>query len=273
MYRIGLFSQITKVTVKTLRYYDSIDLIKLKKIDEQTGYRYYTSDQIDDMYKILCFKQLGLSIQEIKNIINDNQDNIEEVLKKKKQEIMNYQVQFNNQLSLINYLLKEKKEGYFMEYNPIIKKLPSCIVYYKEMMVPDYNSYFTLIPEIGEKVTKANPDLKLIEPEYCFIKYLENEYKEKDIHIEFNEAVDKIGQEVDDIKFKKIESVDALCIMHKGAYKDLNKAYSFAFKWIEENGYELSDSPRESYIDGIWNKENEEDWLTEVQFPIKKKIV
>lgn len=59
--------------------------------------------------------------------------------------------------------------------------------------------------------------------------------------------------------------------MHKGAYKDLNKAYAFAFKWIEENGYELSESPRESYIDGIWNKENEEDWLTEVQFPIRKK--
>ena len=271
MYRIGLFSQITKVTVKTLRYYDSIDLLKPKKIDKYTGYRYYTSDQIDDMYKILCFKQLGLSIKEIKRILKNNQDEIENILNEKKQEIENYQKQFNNQLSLINYLLKEKKEGYFMEYNPVIKNLPSCIVYYKEMVVPDYNSYFELIPKIGETVVKANPDLKLIEPEYCFIKYLENEYKEKDIHIEYNEAVEKFGKEVEDIKFKKIESIKALCIMHKGAYKDLNKAYAFAFKWIEENGYELSESPRESYIDGIWNKENEEDWLTEVQFPIRKK--
>lgn len=270
MYRIGLFSQITKVTVKTLRYYDSIDLIKPKKTDEQTGYRYYTSDQIDDIYKILCYKQLGLSIKEIKELI-ENKQNIEVVLEKKKQEIINYQAQYNNQLSLINYLLKEKKEGYFMEYNPIIKKLPSCIVYYKEMVVPDYNSYFELIPQIGATVLKANPNLKCIEPEYCFIKYLENEYKEKNIHIEFNEAVDKFGQEIEDIKFKKIESIEALCIMHKGAYKNLNKAYSYAFKWIEENGYELVESPRESYIDGIWNKENEDEWLTEVQFPIKKK--
>jgi effector-binding domain-containing protein len=39
-------------------------------------------------------------------------------------------------------------------------------------------------------------------------------------------------------------------------------------KWIEENGYQITESPRESYIDGIWNKENEEDWLTEIQIPI-----
>ena len=160
-----------------------------------------------------------------------------------------------------------------MEYKAIIKDLPECIVYSKEMVVPDYNSYFELIPAIGEEVTKANPNIKCISPEYSFIKYLDNEYKEKDIHIEFCEAVEKIGNETETIKFKKIESVKAVCVKHKGAYKDLNKAYAYAFKWMEENNYELADSPRESYIDGIWNKENEEDWLTEVQFPIKTKYL
>jgi len=49
------------------------------------------------------------------------------------------------------------------------------------------------------------------------------------------------------------------------------KIYAYAFKWIDENGYKTADHPRESYIDGIWNKENEEDWLTELQIPIEKK--
>ena len=49
------------------------------------------------------------------------------------------------------------------------------------------------------------------------------------------------------------------------------QAYAYAFKWIEENGYTAAGSPRENYIDGIWNKESEEDWLTELQIPIKKK--
>ena len=60
-------------------------------------------------------------------------------------------------------------------------------------------------------------------------------------------------------------------VLHKGVYQALSNAYAFVFKWIEENGYAAADYPRESYIDGIWNKENEEDWLTELQIPIVKK--
>lgn len=270
MYKIGLFSQITKTTVKTLRYYDRIGLLKPNKIDEFTGYRYYTTEQISEFYEILSYRQAGLSIKQIKQILLDEQD-IENVLSIRRKELMDIQLETEKQISLINYLLKEKKEGYFMEYKAIIKDLPECIVYTKEMIVPDYNSYFELIPEIGAEMMEANPEIQCIKPEYCFIKYLENEYKEKNINIEFCEAVDRIGKEVGDIKFKKIQSVKAVCVMHKGAYENLSKAYAYGFKWMEENGYELAEHPRESYIDGIWNKEKEEDWLTEVQFPIKKK--
>lgn len=108
-------------------------------------------------------------------------------------------------------------------------------------------------------------------PEYCFIIYHDGEYKEKDIDVEYCEAVDRMGVDTDDIKFKKIESVTAVSVMHKGPYSGLGKAYAYIFKWIEDNGYTVIDNPRESYIDGIWNKESEEDWLTELQVPIMKK--
>lgn len=270
MYRIGLFSQITKTTVKTLRYYDRIGLLKPKHIDEFTSYRYYTTEQISKFYEILSYRQAGLTIEQIKQIVLKGKS-VEDILDIRRKELMNIQSETDTQISLINYLLKERKEGFFMEYKAIIKDLPSCIVYSKDMVVPNYDAYFELIPAIGEEVQRANPDIKCITPEYCFVKYLENEYKEKDIHIEYCEAVDRMGKETEGIKFKKLESIKAICIMHKGAYKNLNKAYAYAFKWMEENNYELAESPRESYIDGIWNKENEADWLTELQFPIKSK--
>lgn len=60
--------------------------------------------------------------------------------------------------------------------------------------------------------------------------------------------------------------------MHKGAYAGLAKAYAFAFKWIEENGYIIIDSPLENYITitGMWNKESEDESLTELQIPLMK---
>jgi len=59
--------------------------------------------------------------------------------------------------------------------------------------------------------------------------------------------------------------------MHKGSYSNLREAYAFVFKWIEENGYTVTGSPRESYIDGIWNKKSVDEWLTEIQVPVLKK--
>lgn len=67
-----------------------------------------------------------------------------------------------------------------------------------------------------------------------------------------------------------MNQVTVVSIMHKGAYAALAQAYAYAFKWIEENGYSVVDNPRESYINGIWNKSNEEDWITELQVPIVK---
>ena len=41
-------------------------------------------------------------------------------------------------------------------------------------------------------------------------------------------------------------------------------------KYIEDNGYEICGNIRESYIDGVWNKESEEEWLSEIQIPVRK---
>lgn len=69
----------------------------------------------------------------------------------------------------------------------------------------------------------------------------------------------------------KLKPVMAVCTYHKGEYNNLGETYGFLIKYIEENGYEIIESPRERYIDGIWNKENVSDWLTEIQIPVRKK--
>ncbi|MBP6126343.1 MAG: GyrI-like domain-containing protein [Leptotrichiaceae bacterium] len=72
------------------------------------------------------------------------------------------------------------------------------------------------------------------------------------------------------VTYKRIPEIPkAVCILHKGPSETLVEAYAYILKWIEENNFVISDHARESYIDGIWNKENQEEWLTEIQVPIK----
>lgn len=153
----------------------------------------------------------------------------------------------------------------------IFKELPGVTIYYKEGVIKDFSEITNFIVSSGEECLATNPDMKCITPGYCYVSYLDGEYKEKDIKIRYAQAVEKAGIENEKIKFTTIKPVNAVCIYHKGAYETLGKSYSTIMKYIEDNGYEITEFPRECYIDGMWNKENKEDWLTEIQVPVRKK--
>src|SRR5688572_15991188 len=71
MFRIGEFSQITRVTVDTLRYYDAIGLLKPAKVDPFTSYRYYSAKQLMSLNRILALKEIGFSLEEIARILHE----------------------------------------------------------------------------------------------------------------------------------------------------------------------------------------------------------
>ena len=73
-YKIGEFSKLTNVPVKTLRYYDEIDLFKTIETDFLSNYRYYTEEQISDLEIILELKEAGFLLEEIKSHWNNWQD-------------------------------------------------------------------------------------------------------------------------------------------------------------------------------------------------------
>jgi DNA-binding transcriptional MerR regulator len=176
VYRIGEFSKMSRTTIRALRYYDEAGLLKPENVDDFTGYRFYTTDQLLKLHYIQAFRQVGLSIEEIKLIISGQKSDA--ILEKRKKELTDEIARNTEQLSRIDFILSGKEEASFMDYQAVIKELPECIVYWKKMTVPNYDAYFELIPAIGEECSKANPDLKCVVPEYCFIVYLDGEYKE-----------------------------------------------------------------------------------------------
>ena len=265
MFRIGEFSKMSKTTIKALRYYDEIGLLKPETTDSFTNYRLYSTGQLFRLHRIRELRQIGLPISEIKMILS-GQD-AAPILLKRKAELVSALAEGQGQLSRLEFILRGENA---MNYSATIKELPGCIVYSKTLAVPGYDAYFDLIPKIGEAVQAKYPDLKCATPEYCFIVYLDGEHKEQDFNVEVCEAVDKAYPDFDGFTFKEIKPAAAVSVMHKGAYAKLGEAYAFAFKWIEENGYTAADNPRESYIDGIWNKDSEDEWLTELQVPIAK---
>lgn len=85
MYQIGEFSYLCETTIKTLRYYDKINLLKPVKINPLTGYRYYSEKQINTLKKIKELQLSGFSLAEIKDLLqNENKEKLNEQIKKLK---------------------------------------------------------------------------------------------------------------------------------------------------------------------------------------------
>lgn len=265
LYRIGMFANMNRVTIKTLRYYDEQNLLKPAYVDGENGYRYYGASQIADLHRILALKNMGFSIEDIQRITSGEAD--KNLLHRKKQEILKEIAELTAKLAQVeSYLAKEDID---LSSPVLVKKIPEVIVCSMERRIESYDELFEMMPEMGAEMERIG--CICAEPEYCFTHYLEPGELGEDILIETCQAVTERKEDSDKIKFKVLPEVaEAACIFHKGSYETFPNSYAAVLRFIEENGYEICGNIRESYIDGVWNKEKEEDWLSEIQVPVRK---
>ncbi len=70
MLKINDFSKLGQVSTRMLRHYDKLGLLKPSQTDQWTGYRYYTIDQLPRLHRIIALKELGLSLEQIAQLLD-----------------------------------------------------------------------------------------------------------------------------------------------------------------------------------------------------------
>lgn len=115
VYKIGDFSNLVNIPVRTLRYYDEIGLLKPEIVDKFTSYRYYTEDNVVEAQFITLLKEVGFTLQEIidyKNFLNDfdnDDDGTNQFLLKKQEQISEEMKRLQEQYDKITVLRKKFK--------------------------------------------------------------------------------------------------------------------------------------------------------------------
>ena len=265
LYKIGMFAAMNHVTVKTLRFYEEQGLLTPALIHPETGYRYYTLSQMAVLHQITALKLAGFTLEEIA-LLNGGADE-ESLLLKKKSQLLAKIAELTRQIAVVDGYLSQKKTR--LSAPVLIKTIPETTVACLRTRLETYDCLFDRMPEMGALMEKAGCTCSL--PAYCFTNYLEPGYKDGDILVELCESVVEAKQEIGDLRFRTLPAVQAACVFHKGSYRTFSESYETVLKYIEENGYEIAGVIRESYIDGVWNKDDESEWLSEIQVPIRKK--
>lgn len=265
-YKIGVFAQLSKVTIKALHHYDEKGLLKPAYVDETNGYRYYTSAQLPILQRILALRNIGFSLEEIKQVLEGNKE--ASLLIKKKADLHNQIGDLMKQIACIESYLAHQREG--SDVHVMIKSLPEVQIVSMQVHLQGYAELFTKMPQMGMEMERSG--CECAQPDYCFTLYDARCYQDTEIDARICQAITKIDQQSDQLTVETLPAVaEAACIYHKGAYETFPQSYQALISFIEENGYEIIDTPRECYIDGIWNQEDVADWLSEIQVPIRKR--
>ncbi|MDO5442543.1 MAG: MerR family transcriptional regulator [Bacteroidia bacterium] len=267
--KIGEFSRLGRVTVRALRHYEDIGLLVPEIIDRETGYRYYAVSQLQKVQSITTLKSLGYSLEEIRNLWEDDTHfpsvvSLEEKIKACEAELE----MLKERKRMLKAVVASQKKLHKME-KIYFEKLPAITVASHRTIIPSYDDLGRLCCEvIGPEMARLGCECP--EPGYCYtIEH--GGYKPQDIDIEYCEKVSAKGAGSSIIKFKDIPEVPlAACMKVFGPYDRLYQSYVDLFAWLEKEGYRTSGDPRACYVDGIWNQEDPDKWLTIIQVPVSK---
>ena len=266
--KIGEFSKLMQVTVKTLRHYEQKRLLIPDEVDEWTGYRYYSIEQMQKLQNIRDLQRLGFSLDEIKELCDSY--SCTPTISQLTEKIEETEAQLRKLIARRNQLIdwrNARKQMKKMEKFSI-QSLPEIIVASHREVLPNYAAIGPMCinkiaPEMQRLGCKCPP------PGYCFTVEHDSEYKPTDVDIEYCEQVEEMGEDSAIIQFKRLPAVPkALCMKHVGPYERFYESFTEAFRYIDEHGLKPVGQHRTCYIDGAWNQEDPEKWLSVIQIPI-----
>lgn len=272
MLTIGEFSNICKVSTKTLRYYAEIGLIIPDEINPNTGYRYYSIDQLETMLFINRLKSYSFSLEEIKAIIESNEAQTEKLydaLKRKKEEITSQIKQFENTLDKLDCDISNLKQGkpimsYLDNIDIKLTDVPKMCILAVRKMVLEYEFEKEYSKCFGQIIEKIKNDKLTIQHSPMTI-FHSSEFSPLGLDTEFAIPVKECSKSTRDFN-------PGLClktVLH-GSYSNLPSIYAKQRKFAEEQGYKSSNSLYEIYITDPTQVLNESELITEIYYPVKK---
>jgi effector-binding domain-containing protein len=273
MIRIGDFSKLSRVPVKTLRYYDEVGLLKPVEVDAFTGYRLYEYSQLSTLNRILALKELGFSLEEIGRLLDDDLsvEQLRGMLKLREAEARQQMQKEAERLELIEVRLRQiEQEKCMSKYDVVIKNAEQIKIASVRDVVPTPPDQGPLWEELGGYLATNH-----IHPSgACFTLYYDDEFKERDWDLEVCEQIHVDLAESKRIKVRTLPAVDSLaCTIHHGPFVTIGEAYNALGQWITDNGYRITGPCREVYLrphqDG---SQTDPETVTEIQFPVEKVV-
>ena len=274
MLSIGEFSNICKVSAKTLRYYAEIGLLEPSEVNPDNGYRYYAIEQLEKMLFINRLKVYSFSLDEIKTILQLEEmqdDNLYLAFIHKKKEIEEQLHNYRNLLTQLEDDISAIEQGksimsYMDKIDVRLVDVPKMYLLSIRKMV-QVEDYPTEYIKCYEKLFKRIAADKLTMTGSPMVLFHSAKYSPAGLDTEFAIPIQEYATGTRDF-------CPGLCLktVVQGAYSELPSVYAKQIEWAEKEGYQNTDALFEVYITDPSQIANVKDNITEVYYPVKKIV-
>ncbi len=275
MFKIGEFAKLCGLSVETLYHYEAMKLLQPVKTDGENGYRYYDASQLITVNKILAFKDAGCSLAEIARVLSTDPSVATLVtLLQEKAGLMEDALKAHTarleRLHTNIFLLKNG--GIPVMHDIALKRVEPILAatirksFHKsrfdeelEAMWADVNRHITAM---GGRRTVP-----------CMMLYHVgwwNLQEDGQLDVEVAEPLTTQIKDSDSVAVHTLPAEARMaCVVHKGPFSTIGKTFEALFAWIRENGYTPSGPLREIYHKGDFATDDENEYITELQVPVK----
>lgn len=273
MFKISHFSRLGRVPTSVLRYYDGLGLLEPAHVDSATGYRFYSAEQLPRLHRILALKDLGLSLEQIKVILDDalSAEEVRGMLRLKQAELQQHVAEEQARLGRVAARLAHLEQA---------GRLPSQDVVLKSLAAQPVLALRTVIalPEgVADVLTEAFTTLLPlgVQPSgQPIVIFHDEEFRETDLDVEV--AIPVGATTTPAIPLPRGRSLSlctlaaldqAACLLHHGTFAEIADSYTALGNWIASSGYDIAGPPREVYLTAPADDGRS---LTEIQYPVQR---
>jgi DNA-binding transcriptional MerR regulator len=271
MLKIGEFSKLSRVSVRMLRHYDEIGLLKPAEIDRFTDYRYYREDQLPTAGRIAALKDMGFSLTEIVRMLEvyDDRDRLESFFSTRLAELEALSKDTARKLTLLDAAQRRLRKEEHMSYDVTIRTIPERYAATVQMTIPRYEDEGMVWSTLIQETCRMN--LVEADPCLCAVSFLDGEYKEEDVEVMAWKTVKGHYPDTEHVKFRTLPEVTVASCTYKGSYTLITEVYAAVVAWIEANGYEPSGAMFNIYHVSPHETQNPDEFVTEICYPVKRR--
>ena len=257
MLKIGDFSKLAHVTVKTLRHYAVLGLLLPAWTDRLNGYRYYALEQLPRLNRILALKDLGFSLDQICELLDEELPpaRLRQLFDQKQQELHEkVQVEQTRLNRVAERLERIELEGCLPQYEITVKSIPSLPVVSMRGMVPDINELPEQCQLMQQMLERWASGTNLPQTGNWMLIYHRPDYRERNLDIQVALLLERhvrLGSRLRShaIQASLLPPVESMAsLLQPASIQPDQVSYTALYTWIERNGFHISGPARELYL-------------------------